>query len=286
MVCRTNQSAPFSTDHPARCLTMLTALKGNARSAPPPLGRVTHASLELILIFFSFLLQIITMLTPLTAVEQDNSTTERLGEGAWLALERVRYKDSKQIERTWERVIRKNKVHRQDARSALDAVDIHAVIVTPEPELLLVVQYRPAIQRYCIEFPSGLIDQDEDPIDAAAREFHEETGYQVDKSAIRLHKSAAVSYEPGLTNSCCCVAQITIHDHEKQQDVIKQQLEPDEWSLQTVRLPLRNLMVHLLELERAHDGQLIIDSRVHAYAAGLMAHDQFLGTSTTNTLNQ
>ncbi|KAI7859470.1 NUDIX hydrolase domain-like protein [Circinella umbellata] len=215
---------------------------------------------------------------PLIPVEQETELKETLGQGSWLALEKVYYKDNKQIKRTWERVIRKSN-HNDDTTisSALDAVDIHAVLLTPLPELLLVVQYRPAIQRYCIEFPSGLIDKNEDPIDAAIREFQEETGYQVkDKNSIKLHKSI-VSYEPGLTNSCCCIAQITIHcDEQQKEEKIKQQLEPDEWSLQTIRLPLKNLMTHLLELENTHDGQLIIDSRVHAYAAGLLAHDQLL----------
>ncbi|KAI9272790.1 NUDIX hydrolase domain-like protein [Phascolomyces articulosus] len=216
---------------------------------------------------------------PLLPVDQEPELKETLGQGSWLTLEKLYYKDNKQVKRTWERVIRKsNRQHQDNAFSsslALDAVDIHAILLTPEPELLLVIQYRPAIEKYCIEFPSGLIDQGEDPLDAAIREFQEETGYKVNKenTTIQLHKTP-VSYEPGLTNSCCYVAQITLYDDQHQE---QQQLEPDEWSLQTIRFPLKNLLTHLLDVERAHDGQLIIDSRVHAYASGIMAHDQFLG---------
>jgi ADP-ribose pyrophosphatase len=54
---------------------------------------------------------------------------------------------------------------------------VAAVALTPEGRILLVRQYRPAIERFSLELPAGLLEEDEDPADAMARELLEETGY-------------------------------------------------------------------------------------------------------------
>jgi ADP-ribose diphosphatase len=51
--------------------------------------------------------------------------------------------------------------------------------VTSEGDVLLVRQFRPAIRRALTEIPAGILDVDrEDPLDCAARELFEETGYR------------------------------------------------------------------------------------------------------------
>jgi len=49
--------------------------------------------------------------------------------------------------------------------------------VTQDNQLILVRQYRFALQCYLLEFPGGLVEASETPINAAKREFQEETGY-------------------------------------------------------------------------------------------------------------
>jgi ADP-ribose diphosphatase len=46
----------------------------------------------------------------------------------------------------------------------------------PDPQLLLLKQYRYAAEQYLYEIPAGRLDPGEDPRDCAARELREETG--------------------------------------------------------------------------------------------------------------
>ncbi|MCC5896668.1 NUDIX hydrolase [Geitlerinema sp. P-1104] len=53
-----------------------------------------------------------------------------------------------------------------------------AVPVTPEGELVLVKQYRFAVQGRILEFPAGTVEVNEDPGETIRREIEEETGYR------------------------------------------------------------------------------------------------------------
>ena len=52
--------------------------------------------------------------------------------------------------------------------------------LTPENGVLIVRQYRPAVERYMFELPSGLVDPGETPEEAARRELLEETGFRAE----------------------------------------------------------------------------------------------------------
>ncbi|ABA20572.1 NUDIX hydrolase [Trichormus variabilis ATCC 29413] len=56
-----------------------------------------------------------------------------------------------------------------------------AVPVTPEGKLVLVRQYRFAVQGRILEFPAGTLETTEDPLTTVKREIEEETGYSAQK---------------------------------------------------------------------------------------------------------
>ena len=76
----------------------------------------------------------------------------------------------------------------------------HAVAVLPmdsNGRVHLVRQYRPAIDRTIVEIPAGLIDSDETPEEAAARECEEETGYRPRYLRKLIYYAHAEGYSTG-----------------------------------------------------------------------------------------
>ncbi len=79
----------------------------------------------------------------------------------------------------WFQVLGKTMREGEPPYYSLKLQDYSAVVaLTEEQRILIVRQYRPAVERYTLELPSGLIDPGETPAETASRELLEETGYQ------------------------------------------------------------------------------------------------------------
>jgi len=61
----------------------------------------------------------------------------------------------------------------------IDSPDwVNIVPVTPAGEVVMVKQFRHGLNDFTIEIPGGMVDPGEAPVEAAAREMLEETGYR------------------------------------------------------------------------------------------------------------
>ena len=61
---------------------------------------------------------------------------------------------------------------------SLRVPDYAAILaITQDQRILAVRQYRPAVDRYTVELPSGIVDPGETAAETASRELLEETGY-------------------------------------------------------------------------------------------------------------
>lgn len=130
----------------------------------------------------------------------------------------------------------------------------------PDETVLLVRQYRYPLDAWLWELPAGKLDPGEDPLDAARREFQEETGYQADD----IRKLTHIYTTPGFCNEVLYIYLATglSPDHEGQQ------LEEGEQSLTVHRLPLQKV-IEMIEQGEITDskticGILLTDRKLHS----------------------
>lgn len=59
-----------------------------------------------------------------------------------------------------------------------EGMSVNILALTPENKVILVEVFRPGPEKVLKELPAGMINKDENPMDAAKRELLEETGYE------------------------------------------------------------------------------------------------------------
>lgn len=106
---------------------------------------------------------------------------------------------------------------------------VNVVALTADHELLLVRQWRHGVRDFTLEIPGGLVDAQESPAEAAARELREETGYVGESPALL----GVVQPNPAIQDNLChtFLVRQCRRDGALQQD--------DGEDLEVVRRPVR-----------------------------------------------
>lgn len=170
----------------------------------------------------------------------------------WIELKQIKYVNENGREMLWESAERK----RQAGAAAIIA------ILEPSQKIILVRQFRPPTGGYVLEFPAGLMDEnDRSPVQTALRELKEETGY------IGTHvKTVPASFSsPGLSSESVYVIKLAV-DERLPENLNPQAVQEETENIENFVVPLKKLSSFIEE--RVNEGDLI-DSKLAMFACGI-----------------
>ncbi|ORY02168.1 NUDIX hydrolase domain-like protein [Clohesyomyces aquaticus] len=182
----------------------------------------------------------------------------RIEDAKWITLKKIDFMDQMGKERTWEVAMRKTR-----GKAGVDAVAIGNVLLHPSkpPSTMIVIQYRPPLDSYTVEWPAGLIDAHETAEQAAVREFKEETGYDCRLLSISPVQSA----DPGMSNANMQMAMVEVQLEEGDAEP-EQRLEDGE-HIQRVVIPLSEFYERLVEYSKQE--RMIVAAKLFHFAHGM-----------------
>ncbi|KAI1662895.1 putative ADP-ribose pyrophosphatase [Daldinia decipiens] len=180
----------------------------------------------------------------------------------WINLVKITYEDENGQVRTWEAMKRPGR----PSTSAVDAVQMIAVIHHKEgPKVLLEKQFRAPAGKIVIEFPAGLVDEDETVEQAALRELKEETGYVGEIVPDRGGARPILFSSPASSSSRTFLIHLKIDPQKEENQNPKPHLEDGEF-IEAFWVPLDSLYAECRKLEAQG---FAIDGKVGVFAEGL-----------------
>jgi ADP-ribose pyrophosphatase len=176
----------------------------------------------------------------------------------WVTLKKIEYTDQVGKPRTWEAASRKTR-----GKAGVDAVAMGNVLLHPSrpPSTMVVIQYRPPLDAYTVEWPAGLVDADETAEEAAVREFREETGYECRVISVSPPQAA----DPGLSSANMQLVMVEVKLGEGDEEP-EQRLEDGE-HIQRVVVPLAELYDRLVEYSKQE--RMVVAAKLFHFAAGM-----------------
>ncbi|CAN8105445.1 unnamed protein product [Discula destructiva] len=186
-----------------------------------------------------------------------------ISESKWLTLQRITYTDATATKRTWEAAVRKT----TSAKAGVDAVAIGNILLSPgnkplPAQTMLVIQYRPPLDAYTVEWPAGLIDAEEDAETAARREFREETGFEVSRV---LSVSPVQAADPGMSNANMQLVMVEV-DLPEGGKMPEQRLDDGE-RIERVVVPLAELYERLVAYSKRE--RFVVAAKLLHFAQGM-----------------
>ncbi|KAK9775120.1 putative NUDIX hydrolase domain-like protein [Seiridium cardinale] len=181
-----------------------------------------------------------------------------IDQAKWITLKKIEFTDQMGKDRTWEVATRKTR-----GKAGVDAVAMGNILLHPSkpPSTLIVIQYRPPLDAYTVEWPAGLIDADETAEQAAVREFKEETGYDCRVLSISPVQAA----DPGMSNANMQMAMVEVQLKEGDEEP-EQRLEDGE-HIQRVVIPLSEFYDRLVEYSKQE--RMIVAAKLFHFAHGM-----------------
>lgn len=179
-------------------------------------------------------------------------------EARWITLKKIEFTDEMGKDRTWEVATRKTR-----GAAGVDAVAIGNVMLHPSkpPSTLIVIQYRPPLDAYTVEWPAGLIDASETAEQAAVREFKEETGYDCRVLSVSPVQAA----DPGMSNANMQMAMVEVD--LKEGDAEPEQRLEDGEHIQRVVIPLAEFYDRLVEYSK--QDRMVVAAKLFHFAHGM-----------------
>lgn len=137
----------------------------------------------------------------------------------------------------WRKVLRKTFVRGNGTESEYDILwggkTACMLVLTSEQKIVLAKQYRPGPEKFLLELPGGVVDEDEQPEEAALRELKEETGYTGDIKLVGTNwhdgYSTRLRYNFVVTNA----------------RKVSEQDKDDAWRIEVIEMPLHQFKEHL-----------------------------------------
>jgi len=167
-----------------------------------------------------------------------------LWKGKFIETVLITYKDRNGVLREWEAVDR------------INANGVAVIIpITEKNELILIKQYRPALDRYVIELPAGLVEINEDYMVAGKRELIEETGYSSDD--LSLLTEGVISTGINTEEWKIVIAQ---NVKKVSQEVLAEHSADDNEDIEVMKVSLDSLFA---ELEKLRNDDVEIDLRIY-----------------------